>query len=62
VRSNVAAASAARGEMSSCEVLMQLYEYYDMFEQPIIALLGQLQCSVLLPVHHRFFQIGELLF
>jgi len=61
VRSNVAAAPAARGEVSSCQVLMQLYEYYEKFEQPINALLGQQQCSVLLPVHHRLVQIRELL-
>lgn len=48
-------------EISSLQVFTQLYEYYERLEQPVNALLGQQQCSVLLPVHHRLVQIKELL-
>lgn len=48
-------------DINPIQTLLQLYEVYEKFEQPINALLGQQQCSVLLPVHHRLVQIKELL-
>jgi hypothetical protein len=53
--------SRCSADVSSLQVLTQLYEYYERLEQPVNALLGQQQCSVLLPVHHRLVQIKELL-
>lgn len=50
-----------RAEVTPIQILLQLYQYYEKFEQPINALLGQQQCSVLLPLHHRLVQIKELL-
>ena len=53
--------AAAHTEVNAVQVLLQLYEYYEKYEQPINASLGQQQCSILLPVHHRLVQIKELL-
>ena len=52
---------SSRTDTNPIQTLLQLYEVYEKFEQPINALLGQQQCSVLLPVHHRLVQIKELL-
>lgn len=51
----------SRSEVNMLQVFTQLYEYYERLEHPVNALLGQQQCSVLLPVHHRLVQIKELL-
>jgi len=46
-------------DLSSIQILLQLYEYYEKYEQQINASLGKQQCSILLPVHHRLVQIKE---
>ena len=56
-----ATASNNNNNISALKVLTQLYEYYDRHEQPINSQLGQQQCSVLLPVHHRLVQIKDLM-
>jgi len=61
IRSNLPSPVSSTSEVNTIQVLMQLYEYYEKFEQPINALLGQQQCSVLLPVHHKLVQIKDLL-
>lgn len=48
-------------DVNSVQVLLQLYEYYERYEQQINTALGQQQCSILLPVHHRLVQIKELM-
>ena len=48
-------------ELNSVQVLLQLYEYYEKYQHQINTALGQQQCSVLLPVHHRLVQIRELM-
>jgi hypothetical protein len=48
-------------ELSSIQTLLQLYEYYEKYEQQINASLGKQQCSILLPVHHRLVQIKDLM-
>ncbi len=52
---------AALNEINSIQVLLQLYEYYEKYEKQINTLLGQQQCSILLPVHHRLVQIKDLM-
>jgi len=46
-------------DLSSIQILLQLYEYYEKYEQQINSSLGKQQCSILLPVHHRLVQIKE---
>ncbi len=48
-------------ELSSIQILLKLYEFYGKQEQQINLDLGQQQCSILLPVHHRLVQIKELM-
>jgi hypothetical protein len=55
------ATGAVLNEINSIQVLLQLYEYYEKYEKQINALLGQQQCSILLPVHHRLVQIKDLM-
>jgi hypothetical protein len=40
---------------------MSLYEYYEKFEAQINTTLGQQQCSILLPLHHKLVQIKDLM-
>ena len=49
------------GEPGQIDTLLHLYEYYEKYEQAINANLGQQQCSILLPVHHRLVQIKDLM-
>jgi hypothetical protein len=53
--------SGAEIEMSAVQNLTKLYEVYEKFETGINSDLGQQQCSILLPVHHRLVQIKELM-
>ena len=53
--------TTAINDINSLKVLLQLYEYYEKYEQQINASLGQQQCSILLPVHHRLVQIKDLM-
>jgi hypothetical protein len=48
-------------DVNSIQVLLQLYEYYEKYEKQINVSLGQQQCSILLPVHHRLVQIKDLM-
>jgi hypothetical protein len=53
--------SGAEIEMSAVQNLTKLYEVYEKYETGINTDLGQQQCSILLPVHHRLVQIKELM-
>ena len=53
--------SSVEIELSPVQNLIRVYEVYEKFEAQINADLGQQQCSVLLPVHHRLVQIKELM-
>jgi hypothetical protein len=48
-------------ELTPVQSLTKLYEVYERHEAGINAELGQQQCSILLPVHHRLVQIKELM-
>ncbi|CAF0765273.1 unnamed protein product [Brachionus calyciflorus] len=48
-------------ELNQVQVLLQLYDYYEKYQHQINTALGQQQCSVLLPVHHRLVQIKDLM-
>lgn len=48
-------------DVNQVQVLLQMYEYYEKYEQQINTALGQQQCSILLPVHHRLVQIKDLM-
>ena len=57
----VSAAAPPCGDVNGMQVLLQLYEYYEKYERQVNTLLGQQQCSILLPVHHRLVQIKDLM-
>jgi hypothetical protein len=58
---NQSTQSTASNDINALKVLLQLYEYYEKYEKQINALMGQQQCSILLPVHHRLVQIKDLM-
>jgi len=58
-QSQANSAGHLNSDLGSIQILLQLYEYYEKYEQQINASLGKQQCSILLPVHHRLVQIKE---
>ena len=48
-------------DSNSIDILLNLYEYYEKYEKGINEMLGQQQCSVLLPLHHKLVQIKDLM-
>ena len=48
-------------DSNSIDILLNLYEYYEKYEKGINEMLGQQQCSILLPLHHKLVQIKDLM-
>lgn len=53
--------STAQTEINHVQVLAKCYSLYEKCESQCNQALGQQQCSILLPVHHRLVQIKDLM-